>query len=82
MWIKTPKDCGSLAFSSPNAFLEHILMKNIDSSIQRDYNYYTNFEYRNPKSGRMILFPSHLDHMVEQSQSDEDRISIAFNFNV
>ena len=33
-----------------------------------------------PKPGQLLLFSKHLPHSVEPNQSDEDRISIAFNF--
>ena len=33
-----------------------------------------------PKTGMMLIFPSYLMHMVEPHNNDEDRISIAFNF--
>ena len=32
-----------------------------------------------PEDNKLILFPSWLEHDVEPSKSDEDRISIAFN---
>jgi uncharacterized protein (TIGR02466 family) len=32
-----------------------------------------------PKTGMILIFPSYLMHMVEPHQSDEERISIAFN---
>ena len=32
-----------------------------------------------PEEGRMYVFPGWLEHGVEENQSDEDRISIAFN---
>ena len=31
------------------------------------------------KTGAIIIFPSHLTHMVEQTQSEDTRISLAFN---
>ena len=31
------------------------------------------------KAGLLLLFPSHLQHKVEENKSDEDRISISFN---
>jgi hypothetical protein len=27
----------------------------------------------------ILLFPSHLEHMVEQTTSDEERVSLSFN---
>ena len=35
-----------------------------------------------PKPGECILFPSHLEHWVEQNKSTEDRISISFNIGL
>ena len=32
-----------------------------------------------PEVGKMVLFPSHLKHGVHPNQSDDDRISLAFN---
>ena len=32
-----------------------------------------------PITGELVIFPSWLDHFVRQSESDEDRISIALN---
>ena len=35
-----------------------------------------------PEIGTAIIFPSELMHSVEVNQSNEDRISIAFNLSV
>ena len=35
-----------------------------------------NFE---PIEGRMLVFPSHLQNLVEKNKSSEDRISTSFN---
>jgi len=35
-----------------------------------------------PKQGSIVIFPSHLEHMIEKNQSDETRCSLAFNFYV
>jgi uncharacterized protein (TIGR02466 family) len=80
LWIKTPEKCGLLKFLSPNHFNESILVENVDDEIKVNHNYSPHFTF-NPKAGTMILFPSHLYHLVEPNESDEDRISIAFNLN-
>jgi uncharacterized protein (TIGR02466 family) len=33
-----------------------------------------------PKENNIVLFPSWLEHYVSDNESDEDRISISFNF--
>ena len=55
-------------------------------SVNLDYE---NFNHINslhytiiPKQGSILIFPSHLDHSIEQNRSDEARYSLAFNFYV
>jgi uncharacterized protein (TIGR02466 family) len=44
------------------------------------YNWYNANSWWFPiKTGKMVLFPSSLQHMVEQTESSETRISLAFN---
>jgi uncharacterized protein (TIGR02466 family) len=33
-----------------------------------------------PKSGRLIMFPSWLNHCVDTNESNDIRISVSFNF--
>jgi hypothetical protein len=78
IWIKAPEKSGPLVFASPNVFIESALLEAAKQNVKDAKNYFEHFEF-NPKEGRMILFPSHLYHSVEPNESDEDRISIAFN---
>lgn len=80
LWVKTPKNCGVLRFESPHSFTQYLLLDNIDCEVAKEQNYYENYIF-NPKEGTMIIFPSDLKHGVEPNESDEDRISIAFNLN-
>ena len=66
------------------------LNKNLESNwpfIDRD-NDATNNAYNSdiftfrPKTGDIIIFPSYLNHKVEQQKSDNERITIAFNIGV
>lgn len=79
LWVKTPDNCGELKFSSPNLFSESELLSNAILEVKREKNYTTEVSF-NPSAGKMLLFPAHLQHYVEPNESDEDRISIAFNF--
>ena len=81
MWIKTPENCGKLKFRSSHSFVEHSLFEYADETIKKERNYYSDFHFF-PKEGTMVLFASHLLHDVDQNESDEDRISIAFNLNI
>ena len=35
-----------------------------------------------PEEGLMVFFPGFLEHSVELNKSSQDRISVAFNFNL
>jgi uncharacterized protein (TIGR02466 family) len=80
-WIKTPKNCGNFVFRNPQFFVENLLIQFADKNVQKEQNYYLNYNFE-PKEGKMILFASHLLHGVEENQSNEDRISIAFNLDI
>jgi uncharacterized protein (TIGR02466 family) len=80
-WVKTPENCGSLTFQSPHDFTQSLLLKTVQLEIAKNQNYYASYIFT-PKEGTMILFPSEMLHGVEPNESDEDRISIAFNLQV
>lgn len=77
LWVKIPENSGTFVFEAPATY---------DLEIPE----HTNVQYRNqiklhgayeipPREGMMILFPSYLEHYVTMNESDEDRVSIAFN---
>ena len=35
-----------------------------------------------PKEGALVLFPSYLDHSVNENQSNEERIVISLNIRI
>jgi len=72
-YIKTTDKTGNLIFERPDALREWIQIaktneKNTDSLV------FT------PRDNDIIFFPSHIKHRVEQNNSDDDRMSVAFNF--
>ncbi len=77
-WVKTSENCGMLKFLSPNHYKENYLIENANVEIKTEHNYSEHF-FVNPQEGKIVLFPSHLYHMVESNESEYDRISIAFN---
>ena len=81
MWIKSPKDCGSIAFVNPN---DHSTYNEIYSYTQefKDQFFVHHAYWLPPLEGRMIIFPSHLQHEVKENKSNEDRISVSFNVNL
>lgn len=76
-YVKVEGDCGDLLFFDPRKqasvtqpeFSERTL---INSSIQSI----------SPEVGTLIIFPSWLEHSVNQNLSDSDRISMSFNINL
>ena len=35
-----------------------------------------------PRKNTLVMFPGHIEHLVEESKTNEDRISLAFNLQV
>ena len=81
LWIKCPENCGNIVFESPLCFET---FNEIDSYKQdfKDNNRYDHSYYFPPVEGRIIIFPSHLEHEVRENLSNEDRISISFNIKL
>lgn len=77
-WVKSPENCGNLTLHSNNSYCENDLIESISSNLSEKYNYYLEFNFV-PNDGHMVLFPSHIMHNVDQNESDQDRISIAFD---
>ena len=71
-YVKVPKDCGKLVFRDPrpgaigNTFFQYK---------------FANGEFMKIDiiDGLLMLWPSFLDHFVEPSQTDKERISISFD---
>ena len=81
IWLKAPKDCGNIVFDSPFAFQTYNEVESYTDDF-RDSNNYNHTYYFNPIEGRIIVFPSHLQHHVLHNKSTEDRISVSFNIRL
>jgi uncharacterized protein (TIGR02466 family) len=76
-YVKVEGDCGDLLIFDPRKqasvvqphFSERTLINASMQSIP-------------PEVGTLIIFPSWLDHSVDQNLSDADRVSISFNINL
>jgi uncharacterized protein (TIGR02466 family) len=76
VYIKAPKNCGPTVFVSPRQFTKML----IPSYFER--NEINSDTFVSPaEKGRMVIWPSHIPHAVEQGTADEaeDRIVLAFN---
>ncbi len=80
LWIKCPDNCGDIEFISP---YQYSAFEEVDSYIDdfKKNNLLDHNVYINAKEGKMIVFPSHLHHLVNPNKSQEDRISVSFNIN-
>ena len=81
LWLKCQKDCGNIVFESPRSFATHREIDSYTEDFKKDNNYFHSFQF-NPVAGRLIVFPSHLEHHVDFNESLEDRISVSFNIRL
>ena len=81
LWIKTPKDSGNLVFTSPQFFNRYHELDSYTNEFKFNSNSYMTY-YFPPTEGRILIFPSNLDHEVKENKSDEDRISYSFNISL
>ena len=64
-------DEGDIQFSSPNPWLD-----------RNTYPFGHDKVFYKPITGRLILFPSYLKHLVKINNTDSQRISLSFNIEV
>ena len=71
--LKSDENSGKIYFKNP-----------YNDMLSPAYTEYTsdNFERINfkPQPGMLLIFRSHLEHYVDKNNSDEDRISFAYNY--
>ena len=80
-WIQSPKGCGNIELQNPNSFpMGHEMMRYTEK-FQKKSSAYPVYMFP-PTEGTLLLFPACINHRVSASQSDEDRISVAFNLSL
>ena len=76
-YVRAPKNCGDIVFydprpapvySHPNVSGPNFLNAQVNGI--------------SPKEGVLVLFPSYLDHSVNENKSNEERIVISFNIRL
>jgi uncharacterized protein (TIGR02466 family) len=79
VYIKTPKNCGSTIFASPRQ-----LSKGLEPTYLAKNELNADVFVFPAEKGRMLIWPSHVPHAVEQGSADEteDRIIVAFNIMI
>ena len=69
--------CGNLQLLNPNSKLQYV----IHDEMVENWNNYNSFTWDIiPKTGKVVIFPGYLIHYVKQSESNKQRVSIAFNY--
>ena len=78
-YIKCNRENGNIVFVNPNELLDyHWDEKIIEERFEPTSGLYEQW----PEENKLLIFPSHVNHWVEPNQSDELRISFAFNTEV
>ncbi len=79
VYIKTPKNCGPTVFASPR-----LLSKNLEPTYLQKNDLNADAFVHPAEKGRMLIWPSHIAHAVEQGAADEseERIVVAFNIMI
>ncbi|MBC7971247.1 MAG: 2OG-Fe(II) oxygenase family protein [Verrucomicrobia bacterium] len=74
-YVKTPKESGNLMFYDPRS------ARTFYKPIVSNFTTYTADAVAHAaEEGLMLIFPSWLKHGVEPNLSDDDRVSISFNY--
>jgi uncharacterized protein (TIGR02466 family) len=76
-YVKVTEDSGDIVFCDPRVRRHMKVQDNIliDHSNNSQHGIYT----VNPLNGRLVIFPSYLEHYVEPNLTQETRISISGN---
>jgi uncharacterized protein (TIGR02466 family) len=76
VYIKTPVNCGGTLFASSRKYT-----KNLEPQYFQKNDLNSDFIVVPAEKGRMLMWPSHVPHSVEQGIADEseDRITVPFN---
>ena len=76
-YVKAPQNSGQLKIEDPRsvALMSRPRQKDVPKPdrLWREHHY-------EPKTGRLIMFPSWLNHCVDPNNSNDIRISVSFNF--
>tara|TARA_B100001057_G_scaffold478929_1_gene549946 strand:- start:547 stop:1149 length:603 start_codon:yes stop_codon:yes gene_type:complete len=76
-YVRAPRNCGDIIFYDPRPapIYSH---PNVESPNMLN----AQVNGISPKEGALVLFPSYLDHSVNENLSNEERIVISFNIKI
>jgi len=75
-YVKVPKKSGKIMFKNP--ILAH--QYTIHNNMIDEFTHFNSSEWGvQPEEGQLLIFPSWLEHYVQPNESNDYRVSIAFN---
>ncbi len=78
-YIKANKDSGNIIFMNPIEAHEYVIKQDM---YDANNGFNSAKWWEEPYPGKLIIFPSWLTHYVNPNESNEDRISLAFNTSI
>ncbi len=76
-YVRAPENCGDIVFYDPRPAPVFCYPAAVSSNLlNAQVNSIT------PKEGALILFPSYIDHSVNENLSNDERIVISFNVTI
>ena len=76
-YVRAPKNSGDIVFYDPRPAAVYTYPKAINPNLLN-----AQVNGISPKEGALVLFPSYLDHSVNENLSKEERIVISFNITI
>ena len=73
-YVKAKENQGNICFQNP--------LKEFNQFIYNEPTFLEKYIHYVPETGKLLLFPSSLPHLVSSNETNIDRISIAFNTTV
>ena len=73
LYLKINDNSGGINFNNYENFRFQLLATKYDMLNARDYTI-------KPQTGTILFFPSEMHHRILQNESNEERVSLAFNF--
>ena len=76
-YVRAPKNSGDIVFYDPRPAPVYTYPKAVNPNLLN-----AQVNGISPKEGALVLFPSYLDHSVNENLSKEERIVISFNITI
>ena len=76
-YVRAPKKSGDIVFYDPRPAPVYTYPKALKPNLLN-----AQINGINPKEGVLVLFPSYLDHSVNENLSNEERVVISFNITI